>query len=355
MEISAWGSYHLFYHADRNRLLTGLVQPLVRSLLAANQIESFFFIHYLLGGPHVRLRLRWAPGRREAGEAEALRRVQGFFARCPSTRQLAEETIRRQNRIILATDSSEDGDLVHPDNSCAVVPFRPETERYGGETLLAPSLDFFALSSLLALRFAATHGEAPKEQQLPRILRLLLRQAWGLASGEAPEGESFLRLLRYPPETGMPIPAAILEQGDRVFDRQRELFCGVVEDEIATLTEPADGTPVKAGLPGWDVEAARLLARALQAADERTRLRVATSQMHMSANRLGLSNPEEVYLSRIATRAVETLLAADTGFRDRLREAFPKRSADRDGGLPGLLRQALAAECSGACGDLWTH
>lgn len=332
MEISDWGSYHFFYHGDRIRLLRDLVRPLLRSLLAADRIESFFFIHYRLGGPHVRLRLRWASGSRATGEAEVLQVAQDFFARFPSTATLPEETLRQQNRGILATDPSEEEDAVYPDNSCVMLPFRPETERYGGAALLGASLDFFALSSLLALRFAALHGGAPREQQLPKILRLLVRQAWGLARGD---GE-LLRLLSYAPETDR--LASVVEKGERVFDRQRELFCGLVE---AALEET--------DLPDWDLQAARLLARDLQPVDETTRWRIAASQMHMTANRLGLTNLEEVYLGRIARRSAETLLAAKDEFRRHLR---PVSLPEPEDGLPDLLRRALSEERDATRGDL---
>ena len=47
--------------------------------------------------------------------------------------------------------------------------------------------------------------------------------------------------------------------------------------------------------------ASRILSQSIRAADHATHQRIGGSQLHMTANRLGLSNTEEVYLGRILT------------------------------------------------------
>jgi len=77
---ATWIGYHLFYYEDPRRAVLGFVRPAVAALVEVDLIESFFFLRYALGGPHVRLRLRPAEGRSpEAAEmVEALARLPGL-------------------------------------------------------------------------------------------------------------------------------------------------------------------------------------------------------------------------------------------------------------------------------------
>src|SRR4029077_11347781 len=131
-EGSRWRSCHLHYHGDGNLLLVQLVRPLAGSLLRSGAIDRFFFIRYELGGHHVRLRLRAAPGAGDAVDAAVTAAAADFFARLPSAHPLPAEAVARRTREILATDPSESDATFHPDNSLRIVPFIPEVDRYGG-------------------------------------------------------------------------------------------------------------------------------------------------------------------------------------------------------------------------------
>jgi hypothetical protein len=54
---------------------------------------------------------------------------------------------------------------------------------------------------------------------------------------------------------------------------------------------------------------------------EKARWYLAASHIHMTANRLGLTNGEEVYLSRMLFRAVETLRRATPAVWRNFRDA----------------------------------
>ncbi|MFS8066921.1 MAG: lantibiotic dehydratase C-terminal domain-containing protein, partial [Byssovorax sp.] len=173
------------------------------------------------------------------------------------------------------------------------------------------SLDYFALSSARALRFLDAHGGAPRARQLPLILRMLLGEALGFAAG----GEELLALLASPFEGQHEAMKVFVDRGDRLFAEQRESFCRLVRADV----EAHLGSAPPAALAGLDLfEAARDLAAAWGPAPAATRLRIAGSQAHMSANRLGLRNPEEVYLGRVLWLAARELRARDDAFRLKL-------------------------------------
>jgi hypothetical protein len=330
-----WRSFHLFYHADRNLVLQHLVRPVVSSFLAAGLIDSFFFVRFPLGGPHIRLRLRVCPD----CEGEISRWLStaavDFFSRFPSTQTLAEEAVRQGNEAILAGDPHEDEDAVYPDNSLRSFPLHFEVQRYGGPELLEHSLDFFALSSAQALRFLAEHGQEPWARQLPYVFRLLARQAWGFAS----QSEELLALLEFPMPAWREPMAPFLAHGDQVFEKRPDFFVRLLAGEIETIPNvlPPAGSPAAAAAAG------RGLAWEIRDADPGTRRRIATSQMHMTANRLGLKNREEAYLSRLMWRAGCELLRAQNGSGGGVRQLLAERTAPPPGaGLREALTSALA-------------
>jgi lantibiotic biosynthesis dehydratase-like protein len=216
-----WISGHLHYHQGLDPVVRGFVRPLVAALAKNGRINAFFFVRYSLGGPHVRLRLRVVPGAREQALAAMQQAAERFLERSPSTRPLDEETIRRANEAILASDPHETDGAVYPDNSFRVVPFRPEVERYGGPGLVGFSLDLFTLSSVAVLEILAKPRDVQRPALLSQAFRLLLLQALGFAADETELGD----LLRYGVDSmGGDMPR-ILEKGTESPDPRGRRFC----------------------------------------------------------------------------------------------------------------------------------
>jgi hypothetical protein len=321
MDCSRWRSCHLYYHGDGDLLLAGLVRPLVGALLRSGAVDRFFFVRYQLGGPHVRLRLRATAEPSGAVEAAVGCAAAEFFALHPSTRMLPAETVRRRTREILAADTAESDDRIHPDNSLRILPFVPEVDRYGGPALIGAALDFFTLSSVRALGCVAAAAGEPRSRQIPRILRLLAGQALGFARDAAELSD----LLAYAAvEAGHPL-APFTARGDQTYEEQPEVFQRLLADaaEAAATGGSADSP----------VEEARRLAAAVDRAAPGARRRILGSHLHMAANRLGLRNPEEVWLGRVLHRAAGDAGAGLSGLA---------RPLDGGGGLEDLLATALA-------------
>lgn len=330
---SRWTSCHLYYHGNAELLLGRLVRPLVGSLLRAGTIDHFFFIRYALGGPHVRLRLRATAGtpaasrsvEETAGEAAA-----EFFARWPSTEPRPPELVLRRTREILAADPSETDATLYPDNHLRCVQFRPEVERYGGPGLIGAALDFFALSSVRALGFAQTLGGEPRSRQIPWLLRALAGQAMGLASG-ADELPGLLGYAAMAATTARHPLAPFAERGDRAFEQQPEAFRRLLLEACAPGTQEA----------GAGAEARRLAAAIRRAAPPAPEL-ILKSLLHMTANRLGIRNPEEALLSRILWRAAHDSRGLAPELADAWHAAFGEL-LDVEERLEDLLPAAFAA------------
>ncbi|HEY0014948.1 MAG TPA: lantibiotic dehydratase C-terminal domain-containing protein [Longimicrobium sp.] len=300
----AWLGVHLHYAGDRDRALAEWVRPVAASLLADGLAHRFFFVRYLLGGAHLRLRVQVDAADASAASARMHGEAAAFLARTPSPQPEAPERIQRRNRGIIANDPSldEGDDVVIEDNTVHDRPVHFEVERYGGEALFGHSLDLFSVSSAETLRAMEADAGGPAGRRTAGQMRLLLRQAWGHVA----DADELLHLADYAGVMfGTPL-AKVLPVADAAFDRGRSGICALVRNELSALARAGE-RPVLA-------EAACALRAELARLPDGRRRAIGVAHMHMTANRLGLMNPDEVYLCRMLLRAVETVAAEDPSF-----------------------------------------
>jgi hypothetical protein len=306
IDLDSWISCHIYYHEDPGKVALELLPDVVSSHLESRSIDKFFFVRYGLGGPHLRLRLRTLPGLREHVIEATRQAALEFMDRAPSRKPLPEETIQQVNRSLMAADAHETDDTVYPDNSFHVFPFQPEVQRYGGPGLLLESLEFFAASSSVALDLLRQHASKPRGAQLVAMFHLLLQQALGFAKDE----DELCRLVGYGFATwGDRYPGAT-KKGKEVFLARKDMFLGLLRMEMESATGSLGG-------------ASRQLSLALGQQEEPVRSSVGVSQLHMTANRLGLTNPEEVYLGGLLSATLAEALS-DGEDRARLRDALKR-------------------------------
>jgi len=319
-----WRSYHVFYHGERNHALLQLVSPLVCELLNSGVINRFFFIRYGLGGPH--LRLRWSvPDRHAAVLAERRleERASQFFASFPSTGTLPEEKIRQMNRTLLGNEpvGQLEKDPVYRDNSWGSFPMVFEEQRYGGPESFPLSLELFNLSSVTVLRGLSEQRGSVHVWARTALLRFAAQLAWGFAGDE----EEFISLAGYAERfMGKDFARCVLE-GDANFDRRSGEIAAMLGAELKKLA--AEDLPLEAHVLA---SGAQCVARSLISRSAQARWNAAASHIHMAANRLGINNAEEVYISRILYRAVVELrrkMPAEWKILWRRRTAFANRVA----------------------------
>lgn len=275
-----WASFHLFPLEDLDALLVQVVRPVVAELWAEGVIDRFFFIRYPEGGAHVRLRLRIGPGREPRPAAE--RALALLQARCAGR--------------------SSDGAAAPP---VAIVPaeLELEIERYGGPRFYPHGLAFFSLSSMNALGFVEAWRGQSRARQLVEILVHLGQHAVGLA-----RTETELRELADYAVQWRSRMAPIVARADRMFEERGPSFTDRIRQVLVSAARagPAAGE-LAPGSPEAHVAHARCLAAALCGLEGERRWQALGSQLHMAANRLGLGNPEEVYLSAILCRSLDAL------------------------------------------------
>jgi hypothetical protein len=299
-----WKAYHFFYHASLDRLLRKLVSPLIQRALVEACIDRFFFIRYHLGGPHVRLRWR-VLGESGCVRAEALLRKMAadFFRSYPSRESLPEEEILRNNRTILLAEESSlaEETLVMADNTWSAFPADFEVERYGGSEHLNGSLDLFAVSSAYVLKLLRKNEQANPNWPRMALLDVYLELAWGLAGNH----EELLGLVDYALSFMGASFNPCADEADRLFTRKAPQLLAWAEQRLSEL---AGQTPGLAAPPlPLLAEAACRLRAELKGFSPHRLPDLCASHLHMTANRMGIMNPEEVYVSRILFRTMEAL------------------------------------------------
>ncbi len=336
-ENAEWLPAHLYYHEDLGRAVRRFVEPLTRSLVKSRLITSFHFLRYSLGGPHIRVRFRVCPSDRDRVLQFVQQTARRFLDREPSQHSMEEESIRRLNKILLAGDSNEDDDAVYPDNTLRIAPFRPEIDRYGGLELFRASLNFFTLSSLAAIEFLADHGDLPRSSQLAFAYQLLVRQALGFASSV----DELNDLLRYGVDYwGQSMPK-IVEKGDRVAESRLNFFLRLFSESLSEHHRmKAEPLSTYAAVDYLSAGASRL-SEVIPLDDLATRTRIGTSQLHMTASRIGLSNSEEVYLTRLMTNTLDEIRTNDGNDFAWLRVQMTNSPLEASSALKQLLPPAL--------------
>lgn len=323
--IPRWQAFHFHYHEQQDHLLEELLRPLVASLAKRGESDSFFFVRYLLGGPHIRLRVRLC-GDLQAVAAEVQGTAKRFFEACPSRATLPEDKILAINREILKGDPTERDEEVYPDNFMRPAPFHPELERYGGPELFPESLAFFAISSCRVLRWL--HEKAGDSgSRLSFAFHHLALQALGSSKN----GQELLGLVSYPVPGWESAPALLVQRGDEVFERQKESHVRALRRRIEAIV---DGP-----LFGGDLLAERTLEGALR--EVRTRRGILSSHLHMTANRLGLKHAEEIYLARLLWRTFSELASSEPALWKRLEEFLAERAGSHslEAFLPAALKE----------------
>ena len=274
-----------------------------------------------------------------------VQRAEKFFNQWRSTTSLPKDVILRENRDLLAGDPRAGENLIFPDNTLKEFTFQFEVERYGGSKLLHYSLDFFALSSIQAFRFLETYYDKSVGLKLAQIIRLLIRQAWGFARDEV----EFLVLLEYSiAYWGNSLEGAVT-QGNLYFEQHQKNLCKLLLYELETLSSMYTSSSFWQNFPQDLAKAANRLSQDIWSAGEVQRLNIGTSQMHMTANRLGLFNSEEVYLSQILRRAAQKIIELNSSAWNRIWNSRNKPEViinSQQQSFRGLLEEAFRELCS---------
>lgn len=303
-----WDSFHVFL-ADPVRSehwLTEVLLPLLGEWTGQRTIDSWFFIRYWEGGPHIRLRLRaLLPTRREAVASAIGARMSEFL----SNKGLDREDYYARH--------SFDGAPINQDllpwfdeGSVAEITYEPEYQRYGGEAAMTVSEELFAVSSQLAARIiAGTIGELPARASRAALVMAVMINAAGYTGDAAARfaAGQFAMWSHYSSATRAQAERALPASGHA--DQAAAVSSRIFAQAAATAAPSAPLAPLSRAVENWRDRlnalggAGQLILPHSgnpvtdQADIEAAIGQILSSQLHMNCNRLGLNPVQEMALA----------------------------------------------------------
>ncbi len=321
-----WLSFHVFYAANSNPLLVEGVGPVVRRLREEGLIQRWFFIRYWLEGPHVRLRV--LPARDEDApriRAEVHEALRAMLARRPALYEADRDSSADLFKQMYLAEYSEeqwnaeygaDGAMPYRDNnSVHEIAYAREWDRYGGPAGMALSEWHFERSSDLVLRLLETSNLHMRTVLLGQTVQLDMALCFAFLPGEEAVAR-FLENYRIFWETSYQEPS---DEQHATFDRSLERMRDRLHDRLVAIRDAARDPAAATGPEReWAAHCAELRDRAAALAragelsfrdgvvtDPAVALPILlSSYIHMTANRLGASILDEIYLAYINGKAV---------------------------------------------------
>ena len=160
-----WLSLHVYLAAvpETEAFLEEQLAPRIRGWAAAGLLDSWFFIRYWEGGPHIRVRLSGTV----AADAQAVREELEMAARSYLVAQPVTREIYYRSHSFDGTPVDRSALPWHEQGSVVAVPYEQEIQRYGGPEALAASERLFGLSSSIAMSVVkATRHDMAKRASL---------------------------------------------------------------------------------------------------------------------------------------------------------------------------------------------
>ena len=293
----SWRALHWYCHRGKDatdRLLTETVVPAVRRLRAEGLIDSWFFIRYWEGGPHLRVRLG-GTGKERLDRAVSEMRA-AMEAHRPSGPDPKLDPVQFYRQFAIPADQAVELDW-NADGLVVETEYRPEVDRYGGPEGIGLAERLFNVSSeLAAVVIARTPAERARTGAALDLLLGFVSAMYETASESVGWLRQYATMWRYLDQavaetfarTRAAAEATVAAGGERM--RQRR----------DSLSEAAPAAYRRWwGEVGAAAERLRGLHRAGKLSGDPDAIMV--SQLHMLYNRLGLTASDEVYLAWMAS------------------------------------------------------
>ncbi|HLL06068.1 MAG TPA: thiopeptide-type bacteriocin biosynthesis protein [Myxococcaceae bacterium] len=298
---SPWTSLHIFFHADAlatDRFLVEGVLPAVSGLARQGGLQSWFFIRYWEGGPHIRLRLR---GCTPEGVKQVEEALTGYLQKQPALPQPL------QAREYYRTFTSDSDPVAtygwHTDRTIVPIAYVPELDRYGGEEGMAVSEELFSGSSQVALALVRTVPEHGKRMVVLVDLLLAMLEGMGLSRLEAVD---WLRsTVNAWPRFFLISQAQVVERcqlAEKDFLSKQPVWMERLP-KVRKSLEAGGAQPSLFAVWAQQVRGAMQRYRELESQAKLTMkpVDILRSQLHMLHNRLGLTIPEECHVAWLAS------------------------------------------------------
>jgi len=292
-QVDQWLSVYLFYEPPWEKFLTSAVYSFVSTVMNRRWADQFFFIRYWENGPHIRLRLKSsASDPDEHLRTLLLKHFEEYFSKHPSIRLREWEGMSANNSV-------------------AFVAYQPEVERYGGADGMVVAERQFMLSSQVALKIFSESENWTYQDGLTNaiILHTSFAHAMkmdlstatdffrGVYSGWLSSAE---RLIENNTTENKPAEQIFAES----FEKQEGALVPFVNELWSGLEANEDFADEWLNL--W-IRETGLIYEDLRGINLHRGYPVFYSYVHMTNNRLGISNHDEGYLGFLISECLERI------------------------------------------------
>jgi len=309
-----WISVHLYYEEPWENFLVDAVMPFVKNLNNTHLINCYFFIRYWEKGPHIRLRLKII----ENTDTESLRKIifkyfDNYFTKNPSFR-------KRNNNNEL-----------YPNNSIQFIEYMPEIGRYGGNLGICISEKQFEMSSNTVLDIFNDYHEISYENKLAVAIQLHLGFIYSFKL-TLQQGADLFKTVSNRMLTHVMKPEKINNGQDFESNKQKvlEKFNSIWESKSDSLTDfhtaiwetlLAKNDFDSNWMNSWvkmmtcifnELSANKIELFIPEWYDNNVKLcYIYESYIHMTNNRIGITNIDEAYLAYIIYRTINRIITKE--------------------------------------------
>lgn len=266
----SWLSIHFYPLDHQDVFLARSLRPFFQQHIWSTRGARAFFIRYQDdAGPHIRIRMR--------GEAAWM-----------------AET------LLPAFELWQEGK-----GTCSTVPYIPETERFGGEEAMELAEAHFHLSSRVVLERLATEQHTYGDSMFDALrMHTMAAHAAGMSPYQAADYFAKLTMQWMPLFFGQEgeADAAFLEEIIAGFEKSFAPQKAELRATLMALWKALDKDKFEKSQPEWSrwFSSNQLIFKSLGSNLDRA----LPSLLHLTNNRLGLNNQDEVYLNFILSKAL---------------------------------------------------
>lgn len=265
-----WHSIHFYPLDNQDVFLVRSLRPFFQQHIWSTRGARAFFIRYQdEQGPHIRIRMR--------GEESWM-----------------------ENTLKPAFQDWQEGK-----GNWSVVPYTPETERFGGEAAMAIAEDYFHISSRVCLDRLAREQHTYGDSMFDALrMHTMAVHAAGMSPYQSANYFSKLTEQWLPLFFGQNSPedAAFLDEIIAGFEKNFEAQKSELRTTLMALWKALDQDKFDKNQPEWSrwFSSNQLILKSL--GDQLDR--ALPSLIHLTNNRLGINNQDEVYLNFILSKAL---------------------------------------------------
>lgn len=326
-----WYAYYIFYTSNNSPLLYECIKPLIDELRSQNLIERWFFIRYWQEGPHLRFRVKPRPEAYDQVTRIVNERVESFLEVRPALYEVKSEIVGDIYKHMFLMEGTEeewdelygdDGMPLRPSNSTSIEVYEPEYIKYGGPFGIEISEQHFEDSSDLVLTLLDTTNAHVRSVLFGLALQIMAVTI----STFLPKTEDQLEFLKAYQAFWDTITeqAPKTDQYDDNFNAMKDSLNKQIPNLIEMVVRHRE-QELPSFLSDWGIKVRRTReqldsatrdGKILLISSEDSTRRVADDIMrvrwsllipyiHMTNNRIGISIPEETYLSYLLQRHLE--------------------------------------------------